>query len=172
MTDPVISPDGKSIWTGEEWIPVPPGTGKVSVSLQDSVIAGDLNITQNISSNNDTFPTEKNISAKRQEIITRRSLMIEQWKDDIRTLEKNRSNYFSVIITFWLIIAGLLFFIISEIRKYGFTSLVENLTSVTCLAIMVPISMMLMSSYFEDKIKSLKSQINRGINTILEDSEE
>ena len=172
MTDPVISPDGKSMWTGEEWIPVPPGTGKVSVSLQDSVIAGDLNITQNISSNNYTVPTIKNISAKRQEIITRRSLMIEQWKDDIKTLEKNRSNYFSVIITFWLIIAGLLFFIISEIRKYGFTSLVENLTSITCLAIIVPASMMLMSPYFEDKIKSLKSQINRGINTILEDSEE
>jgi abortive infection bacteriophage resistance protein len=172
MTDPVISPDGNLMWTGEEWIPVPPSSGKVSVSLQDSVIAGDVNITQNISSNNDTFPTVKNISAKRQEIITRRSLMIEQWKDDIKTLEKNRSNYFSVIIIFWLIIAGLLFFIISEIRKYGFTSLVENLTSVTCLAIIVPASMMLMSPYFEDKIKSLKSQINRGINTILEDSEE
>jgi len=47
MTDPVISPDGKWMWTGSEWIPAPPAAEPVSVSMQDSVIAGDVNITQN-----------------------------------------------------------------------------------------------------------------------------
>ena len=47
MTDPVISPDGKWMWTGSEWIPAPPAAESVSVSMQDSVIAGDVNITQN-----------------------------------------------------------------------------------------------------------------------------
>ena len=47
MSDPVISPDGKWMWTGSEWIPAPPTAEPVSVSMQDSVIAGDVNITQN-----------------------------------------------------------------------------------------------------------------------------
>ena len=47
MSDPVISPDGKWMWTGNEWIPAPPGSNNASVSLQDSVVAGDVNITQN-----------------------------------------------------------------------------------------------------------------------------
>jgi tetratricopeptide (TPR) repeat protein len=47
MPDPVISPDGKWMWTGSEWIPAPPAAEPVSVSMQDSVIAGDVNITQN-----------------------------------------------------------------------------------------------------------------------------
>jgi hypothetical protein len=47
MSDPVISPDGKWMWTGDEWIPAPPGSNNASVSLQDSVVAGDVNITQN-----------------------------------------------------------------------------------------------------------------------------
>ena len=64
MTDPVISPDGKSMWTGDEWIPIPSGPSKVSVSLQDSVIAGDLNITQNISTDNNTKSNHKNNSLK------------------------------------------------------------------------------------------------------------
>jgi tetratricopeptide (TPR) repeat protein len=47
MSDLVISPDGKFMWTGNEWIPAPPAAEPVSVSMQDSVIAGDVNITQN-----------------------------------------------------------------------------------------------------------------------------
>ena len=152
MTDPVISPDGKSMWTGDEWIPVPE-SGKVSVSLQDSVIAGDLNIMQNISFDDNTKSTVTQNSVKHQEIITRRMLMIDQWKDDIKTLEKNQTNYFSVIIIFWLTIAGLLVFIVSESRKYGFTSLVENLIGVACLLIIVPVLMMFISPDFEHKIK-------------------
>ena len=171
MTDPVISPDGKSMWTGDEWIPVPE-SGKVSVSLQDSVIAGDLNIMQNISFDDNTKSTVTQNSVKHQEIITRRMLMIDQWKDDIKTLEKNQTNYFSVIIIFWLTIAGLLVFIVSESRKYGFTSLVENLIGVACLLIIVPVLMMFISPDFEHKIKSLKIQINQGRDAIMEDSDE
>ena len=170
MTEPVISPDGKSMWTGDEWVPVPE-SGKVSVSLQDSVIAGDLNIMQNISFDNTKSTVTQN-SVKHQEMITRRMLMIDQWKDDIKTLEKNQSNYFSVIIIFWLAIAGLLVFIVSESRKYGFTSLVENLIGVTCLLIIAPVLMMFISPDFEYKIKSLKIRINQGRDAIMEDSDE
>ena len=48
MADPIISPDGKFIWTGTEWIPAPPNPSQsANVSLQDSVIGGDVTITQN-----------------------------------------------------------------------------------------------------------------------------
>ena len=47
MTDHIISPDGKLMWSGSEWIPVPPNGNYASVSMQDSVVAGDVNITQN-----------------------------------------------------------------------------------------------------------------------------
>jgi hypothetical protein len=45
MSDPVISPDGKFMWTGSEWIPAPPkpSSQSANVSLQDSVISGDVN---------------------------------------------------------------------------------------------------------------------------------
>ena len=48
MSDPIISPDGKWMWTGGEWIPAPPSSSQsANVSLQDSVISGDVTITQN-----------------------------------------------------------------------------------------------------------------------------
>ena len=47
MSDPIFSPDGKWMWTGNEWIPSPPGSNNTSVSLKDSVVSGDINITQN-----------------------------------------------------------------------------------------------------------------------------
>jgi tetratricopeptide (TPR) repeat protein len=46
MTDPVISPDGKHMWTGSEWIPAP-GSNNTSVSFQDSVVTGDVIIMNN-----------------------------------------------------------------------------------------------------------------------------
>jgi RNA polymerase subunit RPABC4/transcription elongation factor Spt4 len=74
MADRVLSPDGKWMWTGSEWIPAPPTSvtgaqsnlnladsmmsGNVnieqdstvassSINLKDSVMSGDINITQN-----------------------------------------------------------------------------------------------------------------------------
>jgi hypothetical protein len=48
MTKPVFSPDGKFMWTGSEWIPAPPSSGQsAKISVQDSVVSGDVNITQN-----------------------------------------------------------------------------------------------------------------------------
>ena len=39
MSDPVYSPDGKYMWSGSDWIPVPPGTTQnASINLQDSVV--------------------------------------------------------------------------------------------------------------------------------------
>jgi len=32
MTDPIISPDGKWMWTGSEWIPAPPTSAPVADS--------------------------------------------------------------------------------------------------------------------------------------------
>ena len=55
MTDHIISPDGKSMWTGSEWIPAPPNTttettSSASVSLEDSMVGGDIQISQSSSS--------------------------------------------------------------------------------------------------------------------------
>ena len=50
MTNPVISPDGKWMWTGTEWIPAPPSSPPPTPSnivMQDSVIAGDVNVSNN-----------------------------------------------------------------------------------------------------------------------------
>ena len=62
MSEPVMSPDGKHMWTGSEWIPAPPDSNNVSVSLQDSVVTGDINteinyattINKNIINDNET----------------------------------------------------------------------------------------------------------------------
>ncbi|MED6338153.1 MAG: hypothetical protein VYC12_03915, partial [Candidatus Thermoplasmatota archaeon] len=50
MSDPVLSPDGKFMWTGSEWIPVPPTSGN-NIEMKDSVIGGD--VISNTTINND-----------------------------------------------------------------------------------------------------------------------
>jgi len=45
--DPTMSPDGKWIWTGSEWIPAPP-TLENTLNLQDSVIGGDVHQSTHI----------------------------------------------------------------------------------------------------------------------------
>jgi len=48
MAESILSPDGKWMWTGSEWIPAPPSPSQsANVNLQDSVVGGDINITQN-----------------------------------------------------------------------------------------------------------------------------
>jgi len=71
MADHIISPDGKFMWTGSEWIPAPPAaTPEIppmidleaqSVDVRDSVVMGDINqnITQNISQVNTDEIVEK-----------------------------------------------------------------------------------------------------------------
>ena len=47
MTGPIISPDGKWMWTGSEWIPAPPTSASADdsiINLGDSVISGNVNI--------------------------------------------------------------------------------------------------------------------------------
>ena len=44
----ILSSDGKWMWTGSKWIPAPPTSSQsANVNLQDSVVGGDVNITQN-----------------------------------------------------------------------------------------------------------------------------
>ena len=50
MSSPVLSPDGKWMWTGSEWIPVPPPESTATVNVQDGVIAGDVIINDSSSS--------------------------------------------------------------------------------------------------------------------------
>ena len=59
MSDKTLSPDGKFMWTGSEWIPAPPSTPSASeqkpssiLTMQDSVMSGD--IVHNTVINNDT----------------------------------------------------------------------------------------------------------------------
>ncbi|MEL0101464.1 MAG: hypothetical protein VW862_07180, partial [Euryarchaeota archaeon] len=51
----MLSPDGKYIWTGSEWIPAPPtnsesenASSNLSIELKDSVIAGDITINKSV----------------------------------------------------------------------------------------------------------------------------
>jgi len=39
MSDPLYSPDGKYMWTGNEWIPAPPKASH-TLNMQDSVVGG------------------------------------------------------------------------------------------------------------------------------------
>lgn len=57
---PTFSPDGQHMWTGAEWIPAPPVSNlneqnTASLNVQDSVITGDVNITQNIGLNEESI---------------------------------------------------------------------------------------------------------------------
>ena len=52
MTDPVISPDGKWMWTGSEWIPAPPTSAPAAdstINLEDSMMSGNVNLEQSSS---------------------------------------------------------------------------------------------------------------------------
>ncbi len=78
MGDTVFSPDGEWMWNGDSWIPAPPKSqpplskkkawsavtsdistpqtqSPQSMNMQDSVVAGDVNITQNIGVNEDSI---------------------------------------------------------------------------------------------------------------------
>mgnify|MGYP006183849799 CR=1 FL=1 len=53
MADRIISPDGKWMWTGSDWIPAPPLSEsgvQQTINLKDSAMSGDINITQNSTS--------------------------------------------------------------------------------------------------------------------------
>ena len=53
MADRIISPDGKWMWTGSDWIPAPPLSDsgvQQTINLKDSAMSGDINITQNSTS--------------------------------------------------------------------------------------------------------------------------
>jgi hypothetical protein len=39
MSDPVMSPDGKFMWSGSEWVPSPP---QPIANLTDSVVSGEI----------------------------------------------------------------------------------------------------------------------------------
>ena len=49
MTGPVISPDGKFSWDGSSWVPIDNRKESQTIEIRDSAIAGDVNLTQNIS---------------------------------------------------------------------------------------------------------------------------
>ena len=55
MADHIISPDGKSMWTGSEWIPAPPlANSEQNVSISDSLVMDNVNI----SNESDSTPTQ------------------------------------------------------------------------------------------------------------------
>ena len=65
MDDAVISPDGKWMWSGTEWIPAPPNQSPQQLNMQDSVIAGDV-ISNTTIHNDPSAVTEAVINALRQ----------------------------------------------------------------------------------------------------------
>ncbi len=65
MSDPVMSPDGKFMWTGSEWVPAPPSSEGNNVSMQDSVIGGDV-VSNTIINNDPTAVTAAVVTALQQ----------------------------------------------------------------------------------------------------------
>ena len=73
MTDaPVYSPDGKFIWIGNEWIPAPPASEPLTppdnnqtLSMQDSVIGGDV-VSNTVINNDPATVTAAVIAALQQ----------------------------------------------------------------------------------------------------------
>lgn len=65
MADPIFSPDGKWMWSGTEWIPAPPHLGQQQITLQDSVIGGDV-VSNTTIHNDPTAVTEAVITALQQ----------------------------------------------------------------------------------------------------------
>ena len=61
----MISPDGKWMWSGTEWIPAPPNQSPQQLNMQDSVIAGDV-ISNTTIHNDPSAVTEAVITALRQ----------------------------------------------------------------------------------------------------------
>ena len=48
MSRPIVSPDGKKIWDGNQWVPLVSETGPSNnVNIQDSVVTGDVNVQMN-----------------------------------------------------------------------------------------------------------------------------
>ena len=62
MSDTVLSPDGKYLWTGSEWIPAPPSNNQ-NLNMQDSVIAGDVIHSKTVINNDVDAVTGAVISA-------------------------------------------------------------------------------------------------------------
>lgn len=65
MDDTVLSPDGKWMWSGSEWIPAPPNQKSQQLNMQDSVIAGDV-ISNTTIHNDPSAVTEAVITALQQ----------------------------------------------------------------------------------------------------------
>ncbi|HJM54924.1 MAG TPA: Tudor-knot domain-containing protein [Poseidonia sp.] len=68
MVDPILSPDGKFMWTGSEWIPAPPSSDESTQSasknftLNDSVMSGDI-VHNTVVNNDPTVVTSAVIEA-------------------------------------------------------------------------------------------------------------
>lgn len=65
MTDPVMSPDGKFMWIGSEWVPAPPSSSGANITMQDSVIGGDV-VNNTVINNDPSSVTAAVITALQQ----------------------------------------------------------------------------------------------------------
>jgi hypothetical protein len=65
MSDLMLSPDGKFMWTGNEWIPAPPSSEGNKINMQDSVIGGDL-VSNTVINNDPAAVTAAVITALQQ----------------------------------------------------------------------------------------------------------
>ena len=62
MGDYIFSPDGNFMWTGSEWIPAPPSDNQ-NLTMQDSVIGGDVIHSKTVINNDVDAVTSAVISA-------------------------------------------------------------------------------------------------------------
>ncbi|MDB9835213.1 hypothetical protein OAC38_04190 [Candidatus Poseidoniaceae archaeon] len=65
MSDRMLSPDGKFMWTGTEWIPAPPSSEGNQINMQDSVMSGDI-VSNTVINNDPAVVTAAVITALQQ----------------------------------------------------------------------------------------------------------
>ena len=61
----MLSPDGKFMWTGTEWIPAPPSSEGNQINMQDSVMSGDI-VSNTVINNDPAAVTAAVITALQQ----------------------------------------------------------------------------------------------------------
>ena len=81
MSEPVISPDGKWMWTGNEWIPAPPNTDP-----------DDYSPKENRSSNDFTNTNEKSEKPVKQLIKVNKSIDLSEFEKEVNIVKNAVPN--------------------------------------------------------------------------------
>ena len=109
MADPIISPDGKSVWTGSGWEELPQTDGQ-SVNVKDSVIGGDLISTTSVDADvvkaamEGVVASIKELNQQEQQTDSVKSKSENDLK--VGNLKSSKTPFVSLLIIVLIIVAG------------------------------------------------------------------